>query len=250
MRTLSTALLIALLLPAAAHGQAWPGRVLVSVNGGVQAPARTLTDEFTYEHRYTAGIPGEEASLRSTLEIPSGALFDGGVAVRLYRNLGAGIAISGRSGTSDIEIAARLPHPLFAQRHREVEGTVPSRHSETAVHLQAVYVIVPARRVLIALSGGPSRITAERKLVRSVSASESYPYDSAIFVGADIQAEKPTGWGFNAGVDVSWMFSRNFGLGALVRYAGASLRLRPEGREAVDVEVGGLQAGGGARIAF
>jgi hypothetical protein len=46
------------------------------------------------------------------------------------------------------------------------------------------------------------------------------------------------------------MFTRNFGLGVMVRFSRANATLAPEGRAAFDALVGGLEAGGGVRIAF
>jgi hypothetical protein len=46
------------------------------------------------------------------------------------------------------------------------------------------------------------------------------------------------------------MFSRNFGIGGLLRYSKATLSLKPSLRDPLDTEVGGVHGGIGARVAF
>jgi hypothetical protein len=56
--------------------------------------------------------------------------------------------------------------------------------------------------------------------------------------------------GYNAGVDMTWRFSKVFGVGALIRYTHGMKELTPTGGEATTVEVGGLHAGAGLRVIF
>jgi hypothetical protein len=56
--------------------------------------------------------------------------------------------------------------------------------------------------------------------------------------------------GFNAGADLRWMFSRNVGLGGMVRFIRGSVDLETENNRRILVRAGGLQAGGGIRIGF
>jgi hypothetical protein len=56
--------------------------------------------------------------------------------------------------------------------------------------------------------------------------------------------------GFNIGADMTYRFANNFGIGAIVRYAAATVSLEPEGGDTADVKVGGFQFGGGLRIRF
>lgn len=237
-------------LPISAAAQAWPGRVLVGVSGAMQVTSSTFDDDFTFMHPYSGNIPGEEARVDSQYEIPTGALFDGGVAVRLVGNLGVGVSLSQSSSTEDFTIVAQLPHPFYLARFREVEGTVAGRHSQRGIHVQGVYVVPLTPRLYLALSGGPSQFTVEQRLVRSVTASESFPFDQATFASADLETADESGWGFNAGADVGWMLSKHFGIGGLVRYSAVTVTLTPSGREAVELEAGGLHVGVGARIAF
>jgi hypothetical protein len=224
--------------------------VLVGISGAAQSTASTFEDDFTFQHPYSANIPGEEASVETRYKVPTGALFDGGAAVRLFGNFGVGVSVSLASNTSDIEIAARIPHPLLVGAHRDVEGAVAARHSERGIHVQAVYVVPATEHVYFGFSGGPSHFNVEQRVARTVTVSESYPFDTATFARADLETLQDTGWGFNASVDLRWMFRRNLGIGGLLRYSKATISLAPAGREARDIDVGGVHAGIGARIAF
>ena len=49
---------------------------------------------------------------------------------------------------------------------------------------------------------------------------------------------------------MTYRFANNFGIGAIVRYAAATVSVAPDGGDASDVKVGGFQFGGGLRIRF
>lgn len=238
------------LAPSAAAAQPWQGRVLVSANVAVTTTSSTFSDSFSYKHPYSANIPGEEASVDTIFETPKRSMFEGGALVRVYRNFSAGFAFYQASSTNDLRISARIPHPFFIGRPRAVEGIMPVRHEQSGFHVLGAYVLPVTRKLHVAVSAGPSRFTVTQKLVKAVAIAETYPYDEATFASADLEPVSAAGWGFNAGADVGWMFNRHFGAGGLLRYAKATLSLHPTGRDARKIDVGGLHAGVGARVAF
>lgn len=235
--------------PSAVSAQTSP-RVLIGANVAMGSSGSTFTDTFQYNHPYTVNIPGEDASVNTTFEIPGGAMFDGGVLVRIFRHVAAGVAYYQASSTNDLHVTARIPHPLLITRHRTVEGTTPARHEQSGLHVNAAYILPAAARVYVAVSAGPTYFTAKQRVVKSVAVSETYPYDAASFASAELESLSGSGWGFNAGVDVGWMFTRNVGVGGMLRYSRATLSLEPSGRGALDIDAGGLHAGVGARIGF
>jgi hypothetical protein len=235
--------------PSALSAQTSP-RVLIGANLAMGSSGSTFADTFRYNHPYTANIPGEEASVDTTFEIPSGAMFEGGVLVRIFRNVAAGVAYYQASSTNDLQVTARIPHPLLITRHRTVEGATPARHEQSGLHVNAAYILPATERVYVAVSAGPTYFTARQRVVKSVAVSETYPYDTASFASADLESLSGSGWGFNAGVDVGWMFTRNVGVGGMLRYSRATLSLEPSGRDALDIDAGGLHAGIGARVGF
>ena len=76
-------------------------------------------------------------------------------------------------------------------------------------------------------------------------ATESYPYDTAMFARSEIVRENASKTGFHGGADLTWKLGLRWGVGGLLRYSKVSV---PFARQSVDA--GGLQAGGGLRVRF
>jgi hypothetical protein len=219
-------------------------RVWVSVNGGVQATSNDFSDEFDIE-RYV-----ETGTVRTEYPVDRGTLIDGGVGVRVWRQLGVGVAVSHVSSSGDASIDARIPHPFFDNRHREVQGTIGSTRRETDVHVQLAYLVPTRGPLRVVLSGGPSAMNVEQTIVTDIRYAETYPFDTAEFSGAPTRNASKVGIGFNVGADVAWMFTRTIGVGGLVRFAHASVKLDAGNDRRVSVDAGGLQVGGGVRISW
>ena len=228
--------------PAAAQPR--ESRYSVWLNAGAQASMPALTDRFTFEmHAEDAGV---EAGYRSKAAL----LVDGGVAVRILRNIGVGVSISRFNGDARAGIAARIPYPFEFNRFRDVSGTSSALdHSELAYHVQLQYSRALTRRLRLVLSGGPTVFDLRRQLVTDVQVDEAYPFDTATFRSAGARAAKGTGIGFHAGADVAWTFGRHAGIGALVRYARGTVDLEGPSRT-TSVDAGGVQAGAGLRVYF
>src|SRR6185295_12014494 len=103
----------------------------------------------------------------------------------------------------------------------------------------------------VMLYGGPSLFTVRQTLVTDVTYSESFPFDTATFTGAQTtESTSKTEVGFHIGGDVAWKFTRNVGIGGMVRFARAEATLNATNNSLVTVDIGGLQFGGGIRLAF
>jgi hypothetical protein len=174
--------------------------------------------------------------------------FDTGVTVTVVGRLGIAVSVSYLSHTSTARVEADIPHPFFFNRRRAISGQVDDvRHGELATHLDAVYLL-PWRRLDVALSGGASVLRVEQSFVSDVDYAESYPYDAAGFRAATLTTQTRNATGYNAGVDVTWKVSPMWGVGALVRYTGATI---PFATTAIDFgshRAGGLQVGAGVRV--
>lgn len=252
------------LTPGAAHAQAGPGTpakpaapqvrlpppaplpplVTIGFSGGYQPSTTTFDDSFTFP------LHQETGTTRTTYAVEAGPLFDGGVGVRLWKRLGAGIAVSFFEVDGTVSAASSVPHPFFLDQPRTVEGEAGGvRRTETAVHLQAQYSLPLRGRLQVTLAGGPTVIQAEQALVLDVNYAETYPYDTATFAGVDTAGRSASATGFNAGVDVRYMFTRAVGAGGFVRFTRASVQLDAADRT-VSFDAGGTQAGVGIRIAL
>ena len=245
----AVALAVAISSPALA--QNWPERVHISVNGAFQTTTNDFSDRFEFERNIETG------STEVDYPVQGGFVFDAGGGYRLWKNLAAGVAVSYFTRSDSASTTSSFPHPFFFNQPRAVEGDATGvTRTETAVHVQAMYLVNPGGpggpggRLRVVLSGGPSFFTVEQDLVTEVTITETFPYDTATFASAQTSREKGSAPAFNVGADVMWMFNRRFGVGGLVRFARTSVDLDAPGGRTVSVDAGGVYAGGGIRLLF
>ncbi len=237
------AILCASLTPGSAAAQPLP-RFLIGVNGLYQASTTSFDDRVTFD------LNRETATFETSYPIEAGPLFDAGVSLRLWKGLAIGAGVSRFDVDVTADVTARLPHPLFFQRDREISGeTGGMTRQETAVHVQAQYHLPPLGRLLIVVGAGPSVLDIKQSIATDVNYTETFPYDTATFVGVDSRRVSGTATGFNVGADVRWMFTRNLGVGGLVRFTRAKVDLEIDNRT-IQVDAGGTQVGVGLRLAF
>jgi hypothetical protein len=235
--------------PRAAPVRSAPGapRVWLGANAGYQASTTEFDDSFTFS------IYQETGTTRVTYPIDAGFAFDVGGGVRLWRGLGAGIAVSRFTRDGTVSTTSSIPHPLFLVRNREVTGDPDGiRREETGIHVQAQYSIPLSKTLQLTLMGGPSVLHVNQAVVTNVNYTEEYPYDTATFSGVDTSRVKSSAGGFNVGADVRWMLSRSVGVGGIVRFSRATIDLdvdTPE-RRTISVDAGGTYVGAGIRFAF
>jgi hypothetical protein len=243
MRTLGLSAVIVLALAAGAAAQSPAPRVFISVNGAFQPSISDATARIEWQEN------AETATATVDYPTSGGPAFDGGVAVRLWKQIGVGVAVSRFSAEGDADVTASIPHPFFFNRPRDVSGTETVSRSETAVHVPIVFIVPTSNRLRVLLFGGPSRIEAEQDVVTRVRYDEEFPFDTATYASADKVSSKASEIGFHAGADVAFMFTRTVGVGGMVRFSRASVDLGPA-ENRVSTDVGGVQVGGGVRFAF
>ncbi len=240
---LCVALLVCLAVPAAA--QVSNPRVFISVNAGIQPAPSGLSDRFTFEAEL------ETATVDVDYPFEQATIIDGGAAVRLWKRLGAGVAVSSYARDGSAAVDASIPHPFFFEQPREVTGDATDiTRSESAIHAQLVYIVHTSERLRILFSAGPSRIAVEQEIVTGVQYDESFPFDTATFRSATTQLLKGSKIGFNVGADVGYMITRMFGVGGMVRFSRADIDLDGPANRSISVEAGGVQVGGGIRVVF
>ncbi len=219
---------LALLVAAPVGAQTWPERVLLSVNGAFQATSNDVSDRFEFERDLETG------STDVDYRVQGGFVFDAGAGVRLWKNLAAGVSVSYFTRDVAAGTTSSFPHPFFFNRPRDVTGDAAGvNRSETAVHVQAMYLVNPGGRLRLVLSGGPSFFGVQQDLVTEVTITESYPFDTAAFASATTSREQGSAVTFNAGADVMWMLTTRFGVGGLVRYAHATVDLDAPGNRTI-----------------
>lgn len=241
---------VACLIAAPAHAQARrsvskPPRFTIGVSGGIQQAAEDVSDRFSFPKN----VQTETVDVKYPMK--PWALVDLGASYKVWKNVGVGVAVSATSGKGEAEVTASVPHPFFFDQPRTVTGTDNDiAHAETGVHVRLQYHIPTSGRLHFTLEGGPSWLRVEHEVVTDVTVTESYPYDTAAFGGAVTKSTTASAMGFNAGVDVTWMFVESVGIGGIVRYTRADIDLKAIEGRTLAMKAGGLQGGLGLRIIF
>jgi len=214
-------------------------RVFVSVNASYLTASRTFDDSRTFD------LYAETARFSSDYAVEPSVGVDAGAIVRIWKGLAAGVAFTSYSDSRDIEIEASLPHPLKFNSPRTITGTASGDHEETAAHLQIAYILPIGTKLSAVIFGGPSFFTVKQSVVTAVQRSEAYPFDEATFSGATVESEEEKKTGFNVGADVAYYFTKNLGVGGIIRFSAATTTF-----SLGDVDAGGALVGGGVRLRF
>ena len=222
-----------------------PDSVFISISGGVQQSANDIADHFSFDKNQ------ETEAIDVKYPMKPWGLVDIGGSFRVWKRLAFGAAFSRASGSGKAEVTASVPHPFFFNQPRTVTGTESGvQHAENGVHLQVQYIVPASDSVRVVVGGGPSWISVEQEAVTDVTVTESYPFDTAAFGGAVTKTTKASATGFNAGVDMTWMFARSVGVGGLIRYTRADVDLEPAAGRTLSVKAGGVQGAAGIRFVF
>jgi hypothetical protein len=243
MTKTSRILIIATALVAAAHVEAGaqsssaPASLgFVNINGGAQPATRSI------EKSETRPLFGETATISASQGIKNGAIFDMSAGYRVWHGLAVAFGYTHLGSNSDSSVVAVIPDPLIFDRPKTVTATQTGLgHSEDGFHLQAVWFLPIDDKIDVAVSIGPSFIKVKQELVSGFTIPAG-TQNLALTVGS----EEGTATGINVGVDGSYLFTRNFGVGLFLRYAGGSVDLP----SVPDLHVGGFQIGLGARVRF
>ena len=243
IRQLACAATIGALMSAPAAAQT-TSRLYVSVAGGAQAPAKTVTDTFIH----TVNV--EDAITEARYPSKAGGLIDVGGGVRVWRQLWGGVHVTHSSAGGSAQVSSQVPHPLFDNRHRSVSGEASGvDRKETAIHGQLSWLIERGRWQF-RFGGGPTHFRLELPVITGVTVDETFPYDTATFRSATTTTSRKSALGFNFGADAGRMFSPRFGAGVTLRYARGEVDLSAGGDHVLSLDAGGAQVAGGLRILF
>ena len=220
--------------------------ITVGINVGGHLTGYELNDQFTVIKNV------EPASITVVQPSSPGVFVDGGVLIRVRRRFGIAADVSYWSRDHNATVNAIVPHPLFFNQPRAVSGATALSRSQTAIHLDAAYLVPPRprRRTSVAILGGVSVFRVGQTLPTDINLAETYPFDTATLASVTTTDASAVAVGFNGGVDVNWRRWRRAGLGVLVRYSRATTSLSAGSTNSVNVAAGGLQAAAGVRFVF
>jgi len=222
-----------------AHAQmTWTDKGFLNVTGGIQTGSHTLATDTSFD------LYDERATVGTTQDISGGAFFDLSAGYKVWGNVALGAGYSWTSSKADAAVSALIPDRDFFDRHRAVTASANDlNHTESAVHLMAVYMMPVTDKVDVGLSAGPTIFQVSQDLPGALTVSEPGP----TVTGAAVTEIKKTTIGFNVGVDVTYLVTKKIGIGGLARYTKGSADLDGATEK---LTVGGFQLGGGIRIRF
>jgi hypothetical protein len=222
----------------------WKGRGFAVVGAGAQLAAPGYTSTAVFK------VHAENATLNADASVGMGLAFGARGGLRVWKNMAVGAGLEVASTSQTLDVTGSIPHPFQFNQFREVEGTATGLdRTETLVALELSWLVALARRVDMFVFGGPAYISVRQDMATRVQFTESYPHDTATFAGVETASMSGGGVGLTAGVDISYLLTKQVGIGGEVRYSYASTTLKPSEQPA-KVGLGGLQASFGARILF
>jgi len=216
------------------------------------ANAAFSTGSIDYSQTRTFRQYQEDGQVAFEYGAESGLGFELGLHYRFNPRLGAMLSFGTGSRDATATYTATVPHPFFLSRPRTVSGTEDGfSFKETLVHLDFVYRI-ESGPIEVHLFAGPSYVSVNAEVVSSLDYRETYPFDTLEVSRVNRAEPSDNGFGFNVGAGLDYRFgkTRRFGLGAQVRYTGATLTLAPAEGPTIDVKAGGFQAAAGLRVYF
>ena len=232
----------------AAQTQAWTDRGYININAGFQASSADLNDSRDFS------LYAEDARLQVDTSVDSGAILDLSGGLRVWGNVSVGVGYHGGSSTSDARVTGTIPHPIFFDQPRTLSTDVSGlERTEKGYHLQFGYMIPVTDRIDVHVTAGPSRFSLSQEVVSDVTITEQGVPFTAVGATPTITKRTDTSFGYNVGADISYvLFEQDavrVGTGLFMRYSAASAEILALSNT-ISSDVGGFQAGFGARVRF
>ena len=209
-----------------------------SVNVGAQAGSHDLSESGSFP------LYEETATFSSTNKVKGGFLFDIGGAYRVWgKNLLAGVSVSHVGSKSNGSVTGSIPDPAVFDRPRAVTKEFADlKHSETAVHLAAIWMMPVANKIDVGVFAGPTIFSIKQDTIPSLTITEPGPT-----ITTTVASASKTTVGFNIGVDAQYMLRKKYGAGIVARYSVGSVSLPGASKK---LTVGGFEFGVGGRYRF
>lgn len=217
----------------------------LSLNAGAQLARPDFDTNVTFP-LYT-----EQADFDAGYDAPAGFVIDFGGGGRVWRQLAVGAAVTRFQVNGQAALDARLPHPFFVRRHRELTASITDlERVETAVHVQVSWLAPIEDRLTLAVFGGPTFFRVEQDVITGLDLRETFPFDEVELGNAVRAGRDESAAGFNVGADVMYRLTRQVGVGAVARFSRGTVDVSTGADQQSDLRVGGFQLTGGLRWLF
>lgn len=249
MRRLSLCFALAVFLPslAAAQTRGWVGVNVASWTSAQESQT------YTFNSR----VFGETATAVTNYpELGSAIGVDVAAGVNIVPMFGVGVSADVASYDYTVGLAVRIPHPTAFNRHATATGSsAPMSRSDTGINISAVYTPRTPDSVQVRLFGGPTYFSVEQDMVGRINYAQVFNLLGVNLVEVTTTQDSTvneSAWGFHAGADVSYFFSRYVGVGGMVRFSRGTVDIQSEPLSAgpAELSTGFAVVGGGVRFRF
>ena len=219
-------------------------RFSITVGGGGQITSSDFTQRISFP------LFAEDAEVTGPVTVGRPARVNVAFGLRAWRRLGVGLRVGYAKGTGRQEATFSLPDPfLFGTPHR-VTGEAASRRTLLDVHLQMLLLAKRSGPWDVTVMAGPSFTMLRQELaLNRFNYNYVFPFTSVTLDPITSGTTKGEGFGANAGVSITRRWTRRIQFEGHVLGSTAKADL-DIGTGPLNVQAGGVQAGGGLRFVF
>lgn len=211
-------LLLSMAAPAFAQGDA--PRAWIDID---DAFARPTEDPQTYALSTPLFLETATASV-SYPEPARGRVPAFGGGVRIYRRFGAGLRVGAEDKqTLDSTITVSVPNPVFFNRPRTAQITMPLERTERTIDLAVEYLVPLPGRIGVRAFAGRSRVRITQALIQEVRYAESSGGTGVTIENVTQQTADGFAWGALVGIDAGVFVLRNVGVGVQIAHRTADI---------------------------
>jgi hypothetical protein len=204
----------------------------------------------------------QPAAFASAYGPPSGGTdFDFGGGYMFTPTFGVGLSITSTGDQNAAGLIATIPHPTISNAATTTSGVTRTELERAEGGFNIQLAVVPrlpkvmGDRTRVRLFGGPTYFRLSRQMVDAVRYTQQFGVFTSVnlvsIVGADASVVEGTGWGFHAGADFDYFFSRYAGVGGTLRFSRGTVDMaEPLSETTAEMTTGGVQFGGGLRLRF
>ncbi len=152
-------------------------------------------------------------------------------------------------------LGVTIPHPLqFGRTATATSISSLMNRKDRNIDIMAMAFVPTSAAWSVRVFGGPTHFRVEEERVRIINYNQVFSVFGANVVTittAPLATAEGSRWGFNAGVDVGYFFSRYVGIGGMLRASKGTVTLTdPLTNDAVERKAGHLAYGAGLRFRF
>lgn len=219
-------------------------RFYFSAGAGVSATSNDFDQDVPFE------LYAEEGSVSGPVNVSRGPRFDVSAGYRVWRRFGAGATFTHFKSSGDMHAVFRFPHPFIFGAPREAEGDTSAARTTMDLHVSGLIGIVAGPRWHVVAYAGPSFTWLSQELgYDRFSYRYEIPFNEATLSPREGATSKGDGIGGHAGVSITRMIGRRWGIVGDVRGSSTKATLDALGTP-IQLQSGGFQMSAGVRVHF